>query len=136
MSGDKKKNKPYISFSENLQALTGLPSEISKEGLTVGKNSWDVTGGMQNMYIYSDLVQYSNIGDTTAPVLSVVNYRGGPGKLEHLEYEPTTPVYVPVSHTVFDSIRVKLITKTGDYFPFTSGETMLLVHVRPREPRL
>ncbi|MCP4393476.1 MAG: hypothetical protein GY804_04310 [Alphaproteobacteria bacterium] len=126
----------YMELSENLQAVTGLPETISKAGITVGSNSYDENGGMQNMYIYTDLVQLTNIGDTLGPVLSVVNYKGHSGILHHLTYEPSTPVYVPLSKTYLDSITVELKTKTGRQFPFTSGEILVLIHVRQKEPRL
>lgn len=128
--------KPYLELSENLQVITGLPKVIFKQGFTVGTGSWDMTGGVQNMYIYISLAKNINIGQTLAPVLSVVNY--DKSLSAQVEYEPKNVVYVPLNVSAYEiqNITVELRTKTGDYVPFTAGEALLVVHIRPRIPRL
>lgn len=132
-SGDGK-TTPRIEFSENLQTVMSFPKVISKVGYETSEHSYDMFGGLAHMYCYCDIVRNVNIGDTLAPLLSVVNYN--PGRTEnHAAYEPKHMVYVPVSKTFFDHISVEIRTKTGVFYPFASGETMLLIHVRPRLPR-
>lgn len=134
-SGDGGKTQPFISFSGNLQTLTGLPEEVSRTGYTYGVNSWNVSGGLQNLYVYTDLVQQSNIGNTLAPILAVINYSGIPGdNRQQIQYEPQTPIYIPVVQNILDTITVELRTKTGQYFPFMSGESFLLIHIKPKLP--
>lgn len=111
---------------------------MTGDQIYAAKGTWDSTGGVHSIYCYCDIIRNINIGDTTAPVLAVINYKGevGDRNLKLIEYEPKNPIYIPVSKNIFDNIKVELRTKTGLYYPFSAGEVLLLVHIRPREPKL
>jgi len=125
--------KTRIEFSKNIQSLTGLPAVVKTEGKTVGK-SFDLTAGIRHLFCYTDIIKNINIGDTVAPILSVVQLKGRAEGQE--EYEPRNPIYVPMSNLYLDSVKVELRTHFGLNFPFISGDALLLIHIRPRLPRL
>lgn len=120
--------KPFISFSENIQILTGLPAEISKEGHTVGK-PWDSSGGLSTLYCYCDIMKNVNIGDAVAPIILVTKYEQIKEN-SAIEYEPLNPVYVPLSKKQLNSVTIEIRSRTGMLFPFTAGESMVLLHIR------
>ena len=127
------RNLPYLKLSGNLQALTGLPEVINKNGVTAAEQPWNLLSTLNNIYCYTDIVSNCIIGTTKAPIIAVFNYEGGSSNASQIQYEPRNPVYMPVSKNVFNEIRVEFRTKTGEYFPFTSGETMVIFHVRPKK---
>ena len=128
------KDDPYLELSQNLQALTGFPEKIAEKGYTLGEY-WNSTGGLTNLYCYSDLIVNSNIGNTVAPVAAVIKYKqdeeGG-----STEYEPQNPIYIPVSKTFIDTVTIEFRSKAGIPFPFMSGETMVVFHIRPKQLKL
>jgi hypothetical protein len=126
--------QPYIKFSDNLQVLTGLPRYITDRGYTISKDSFDMTGGIQNIYCYCDLLKNVNIGDALAPIAAVVSY--SPTSEAQAVYEATNPIYVPLKQTEFSEVTIELRTKTGAYVPFTSGEVMCIIHIRQKMPSL
>lgn len=126
---------PFMKLSKNLQVITGLPDEITKEGITSSAQGWDMSGGVQNIYCYCDLLQNVNIGDTHAPVLCVLAYKPGL-RSSQVEYSAQNPIYTPINKTLIEEITIEFRTKVGDYVPFITGEAMVLIHIRPKLPRL
>jgi hypothetical protein len=126
---------PYIEFSKNIQSFTGLPEIIDGEGITEGKTPWDPYGGCHNIYIYSDIVKSVNVGDTVAPLLAVTTYQNTEDHRQ-IEYEPKTPIYIPLSKDILDTVSVELRTKLGVRYPFSSGEVILVTHIKMQRPKL
>jgi len=131
---DDGKTAPFLKLSENLQVLTGLPRFIMGRGYTKSMNSYDLTGGIQNIYCYCDLVRNVNVGDTVGPLLAVLSYKNS--NSAQIEYEPKNPIYVPVNKNLINDITLELRTKTGKYIPFTSGETLVVIHIHQSTPSL
>ena len=131
-AGDK--TKPQIHLSQNLQAITGLNEKMERGGTYTSDATWDVTGGLHNMYLYSDAIKNTNIGNTVAPVLSVVSYR--PDSEFQVEYQPKNLIYLPLSTDFIQTVLIEVTTKTGQYFPFSSGELLVVLHIRARRSRL
>ena len=127
------KHAPYIRFSKNLQVLTGLPTAVHKATVVEG-TTWDPSGGLTCIYCYSDLVRNSLIGNNAAPIVAVLKYNQA--ETGAVEYEPKNAVYLPLATNYLDNITVELRAKTGILFPFTTGETMLLFHIRMKRPAL
>ena len=127
--------EPYIKLSENLEVLTGLPRVVFGTGFTVSDKFYDMSGGIQNIYCYCDLVQKSNIGNTLAPVMAVLSYKSS-NQGAQVDYEPKNPIYIPFSTLQFQTITVELRTKIGQYVPFTAGESLAVIHVKQKSPSL
>ena len=127
---------PYIKLSKNLQSLTKLPEIIQKTGPTFGSTYFEEYGGMENMYVYVDFLHNTVVGDTVAPILNAVAFKGDADSFHPIEYEPINPIYMPLSKTYLDTITVEIRTKTGEYFPFISGESLAVLHIRARSPKL
>ena len=99
-----------------------------------GETPWDVAGGHDNIYLYTDLVQHSPIGNGEAPVMTIVNYfaQGDLDAAVQVEYQPKHLIYLPVNKRLVQRVRVELRTKTGQFFPFAFGETIVVIHIRPK----
>lgn len=128
---------PFIKFSENLQSLVGFQEKIDKAGEYYAQDMWDATGGFGDIIVLSNVVQRSYVGNKRLPILQNFTFKGGPQHSMQLEYEPSTPVYIPLTTRYIDNIEIRLTTSDGDLFPFIQpGETIVLVHIRPKVPRL
>ena len=83
------------------------------------------------MYVYCDLVAPQLIGDTTAPLLKIVNMdisKYSYGSVNSVMY--TSPHYVPVSKSTFETIEIHLRDHTGKKLPFTFGTSCVKLHFR------
>jgi hypothetical protein len=123
---------PTLKISENLAIITKFPMSITQRGYTIGVEPWDMTAGLSIVYCYCDIIQKVHIGDTLAPIFMLSNYSFNRKSGGHqILYEPKNPIYVPVSSEIINTVTVEFRTQLGAYFPFTTGETMILVHIRP-----
>ena len=126
--------EPYLNLSDNLASLTGLPKIMTGFGTSVSSHPVDMSGGMQNVYLYCDLMQNSHIGDTMGPLLCIFSYHKSAVRRQ-LEYEPKNLVYFPITKEIISEVTVEARGRTGVYAPFESGELMVLIHVRPKRSR-
>ena len=120
-----------MKLSDNLAVITGLPRFITGYGLTVSEQPFDMSGGIQNLYLYCDLMHNSNIGDVMGPLLSIFSYHKSTTAAQ-LEYEPKNLVYMPITSEIISEVTIETRTKVGVYAPFSSGELLVVLHVRPR----
>jgi hypothetical protein len=127
---------PYMKISPNIQAITGLPSTTEKPGYTISATSWDASGGNSIFYVYSDLTEYVNIGNTKAGVVGIFGWGSGTPVHNQYEYEPRNLIYTGVNKNIIDSIKINIRNKTGDLIPFVGGECLVVLHVRIRDPKV
>lgn len=126
---------PYVDLSKNLQAYTGIKQIIDRAGSYQSEGTYDTSAGHQNLLCFTDLIEPINVGDTFAPIIFVGGFSAPPG-FQMIEHEVKRPIYTKVNKTSIQTIRVEFRNKIGDYFPFMSGETMVLAHIRACKPRL
>ncbi len=137
MNTDKKGGvMPYIEMSENLAALTGLPIYTKKIGYIIGDRSFDLSGGISGFYKYSNILENSYVGTTTAPLLAIVPYdfKVQHGSVQH--WSPKKIHYISIRDPVIQEVKIELRTKTGVYVPFSGGaaETLVVLAIRRKQP--
>lgn len=127
-----KKSAPFLEFSPNIQSLTGLPHIVSRRGITFSKGAWDVTGGSGQLFVYCDLCDpNTNVGSTTAPVISVFGMGVGQQTELQYEYEPKTLIYTKVNKEIITSVTINIRNKMGKLIDFQSGQTLIVLHLKP-----
>ncbi len=134
ISGDKK-TIPYLEMNENVSVLTGLPMRLEKVGFVVGDHAYDLSGGISAIYIYSDVIAHSYIGNSSSPILAIVPYKfENYGTIQ--SYSPRKIMYFPVKNSSILEIAIELRTKTGRFLPFPGGgsETILILNMRKKSP--
>jgi hypothetical protein len=85
--------------------------------------------GVQSIFIYCDVADYSLVGDTSAQVLRNVAIRGGKNQVVTEKFE--APHYTPVLPSHFETIHVLLANDLGDAVKFAVGKTIVKLHFRP-----
>ena len=76
--------------------------------------------------MYSDVVQTILVGDTFAPLLSVVPERCVFGEMIYKEY--SSPVYSDLYKNSFSAIEIYLMDNAGRSIPFEFGKVTVLLH--------
>jgi hypothetical protein len=88
----------------------------------------DLQAGIHALYVYCDLLQFTNVGDIKAPLLRVVNSGGEVGDVVTRYYE--RPRYVPLQKKNFDSIQIIIRDDLGEKIQFENGKVLLTLHFR------
>lgn len=82
---------------------------------------------IQNIYIYSNLVEEIPVGDTYAPLLQVVPVRNGVyGSVQHHEF--LNPLYTSLATNDLSVIEIKLCDDRGNVIEFDVGNVILKLH--------
>jgi hypothetical protein len=124
-----------IYFPETLESVLGLTSSqnpscnSAREKVTVkGELSCNLQTGVQALYVYCDLLQFTYVGDIKAPLLRVVDSGGEAGDVVTRYYE--RPRYIPVQKKSFDTIQIIIRDDLGEKILFESGKVLLTLHFR------
>ena len=86
----------------------------------------DSNRGFNSLYPYCDAAEA--IPDIKAPLLRVVDAAGNFGDLIHRLY--TTPHYVPVSRTEFNTMEIDIKNEFERSVPFEFDKTIVTLHFR------
>ena len=81
------------------------------------------------MMVYTDMIQYTMIGNTAAPLLGVVPIR----EAEYgttVQYVFNAPQWVPLNKSTVDTINIKLYDEYGCELQFASGTVMVQLMLR------
>ena len=81
------------------------------------------------MFVYSDIVESSPIGNAMALIMRTVHLELD-GTMQTLHRKYTAIHYFPVRTSVLDMIEVHLANVYGEDMEFYEGESSLIVHFR------
>ena len=85
------------------------------------------------LYVYSDVVSSSLVGDAIVPLLRMVPVVGRRGGMSHVEY--INPVYYPVVKQNFSTIEIYITDSAGRKIHFRQGGTTIMLHFRRKKYR-
>lgn len=122
--------QPQMLLGNDLQAFLGMPPMMNGNG-KYNLTPYDLTAGLSAAYLYTDLTSYISVGDTRAPLLCVFTLNTKDAAPQ-LEYQPSKPLYIPVTKNLISDIKIEIRGRTGVFIPFESGEIVCLIHIRPR----
>ena len=97
-------------------------------GEHVADRTFDLHSNLPMLYLYSDIVSYSFVGDTQAPLLRVVDAQGAYGQMVQMTF--THPHYVPLAQNSFESIEININDELGKVVPFEFGKAVVTLHFR------
>ena len=125
-------NKTWITVSNDFMKYLGFPRgwpSNPRPHMTASK-MLDMNRGMNLMYIYSDVVSHSIVGDVETPLLRVCNISGRDGDLVRTIF--THPHYVPLARSEFENIEINISSELGCPIPFMHGKALVTLHFRPK----
>ena len=103
-------------------------AEMIGPSYNVSDIAGDINRGCNTLFVYCDIAEDVIVGDTKAPLLRTVNVQGEYGETTHKIY--STPLYVPVRKSHFDTIEINIRNETGQFVPFAFGTTIVTLHFR------
>jgi hypothetical protein len=123
----------FVQFDDVMASLLGIRNNrlgnTNEEATFIeGPMTCDISGGIQDLYVYVDVVEHVPVGDTEAPLLRIVNASGMMGENVHRIYD--RPRYLPVQKNRFDSIECNIRDCFGKLVPFEGGQVIVILHFR------
>ena len=118
-----------LQLPVNLALQLGFGPGVFLTGKTESKHVVDVMFRAQTVYVYSDIVKHSIVGDKRAPLLRVVNVNPLGGDTQTVTFQPL--IYQPVSKSSFRQISIYLRDRTGQPIPFERGAVTVVLAFRP-----
>jgi hypothetical protein len=123
----------FVQFDDVMSSLLGIRNNRlynpnAKAKFIQGPMTCDISGGIQDLYVYVDVVENVPVGDTEAPLLRIVNASGWTGENVHRIYD--RPRYMPVQKNRFDSIECNIRDCFGKLVPFEGGQVIVILHFR------
>ena len=89
----------------------------------------DMSAGFNNLYIYLDIVEQTDIGDAYAPIVTTfpnkLSVDGFAGSVHH---EPKNLIYRRLQNKIFDIIEVNIKDDSGNFVRFNSGNIVIKLH--------
>lgn len=132
---------PYIANVLGLETMiVTLPAEVCSSGHAIdirlmeniGTRSPKL-GGIQALYIYTDIVEYQVVGDTLAPLLAYVDVEKSPG--ERVGHICRPLVYLPVNKSLIDSIGIRICDEHGNEINFPDDVENVVVRLHFRKAK-
>lgn len=114
--------RPDVIFiGKSIQYQLGLENFPSKYE---GKFTMDVTGGLNYLWIYCNLVQPQIVGDTMTDLLATVPIKVEQNStINFMRFE--RPQFVPLKTHDFNSIRIEIKDHQDQLFPFQFGAVLI-----------
>ena len=97
-------------------------------------HTFDLKNSILFLYVYSDIVSYSVVGDTKVPLLRVCDTEGEYGHMVKALF--THPYYVPIARNDFDTVEININTELGVPVPFEFGKSVVILHFRRKNKLL
>ena len=119
-----------IHFDSIIQNVLGFSKSSSVEaGTTVADARPNLVRGIHNLYIYTNIVEWSRVGNIEAPLLRTLPLSTVQKQIINREF--INRVYVPINRNIIDRIDISIRDDAGDVIPFDrSGITVLTLEIR------
>ena len=122
-----------LLFPKQLGQILGLDSTMIEKPIGneqhIFKFNVDLHRSFSSLFIYSDIADFTFVGDIVAPILRVVPFNPVT-ELVHVHKEFKNLHYVPVSKYVIDQVYISIKTETGSKVPSVTGKTMIKLRFR------
>ncbi len=126
-----------IQFHPQLARLLGFvenefshgEDEIYEHKLVRGKYPIDLTAGIQSLYIYSDVVEDSIIGDGKYPLLRIVDVETT-NQRRTVTRQYSFPQYKQLRSHFIQQISIKINTDSGQPCKFQTGKSVITLHFK------
>ena len=120
-----------VRLSEKTLYMLGLNSESAVFSHGLHKSVTDPNlDSITSLFVYSDICQYSLIGDASAPLLRIVQVKNDDERMVTKTFPHV--YYTCVSKRNFDTVEIYIRDDTGVQIPFAYGKLVVTLHFRKR----
>jgi len=117
-------------LSKKLQYTCGFNDPIMDRDETIAKYPVAIRGGIDALYIYSDIVAPQVVGNVHTQLIRICHITGKHGDIFHTVFQP--PNYLPVLYKEITKIDITIGTDTGKVVPFLYGNVICKLHFRKK----
>lgn len=90
----------------------------------------DVDAGLHSLFVYSDIVENTIVGDRNVPLLRIISVKGKDGETTDAIF--SQPHYLPVAGSNIQIIEINIMDDLGNPVQFERGKVHATLHFRPR----
>jgi len=130
-TGDPQRTILEFMLSPKLQLRLGITDDftcVNASGSYTADEKFILNEDLNLMFVYCDVASHTVVGDTTAPLLRVINLNSETCEMNRLSFPDIH--YKPVQKRQFDSIEISINTARGLVLPFESGRSVVTLHFR------
>ncbi|KAI1690601.1 hypothetical protein Ddc_24826 [Ditylenchus destructor] len=109
-----------VQLSFVLNYTLGFQEGRYLENNEIAKRMPDLRGGIDQLYVYTNVCQDMIVGDRLTNMIRNVSVSGKPGQVIEKIYD--SPIYNKIMHHSLDEIEVDIRTNDGRPIPFETGE--------------
>ena len=87
---------------------------------------------IEDMFVYTDIVDWSRVGSIESPLLDVINISEAlqsPG-IDSKQFHVPCPKYTTVIHQTVNKITIRILDSVGNHFGFNHGRVRVGLHFR------
>ncbi|XP_023238842.1 uncharacterized protein LOC111637567 [Centruroides sculpturatus] len=114
-----------VEFGNELKDFLGFTTAKYPPGEYISHYPIEMSAGISEIFIYSNIISSHHVGDITAPLLRVTPVMGE--KEDQIFRVYSTPLYFPVKKNYIDSIEIELRSAGGKEIVFFGGKTLLVL---------
>ena len=85
---------------------------------------------LPTLFIYSPIIEYQSVGDTSAPLLALAPIQGAFGSYCFYKYD--RPLYCKLAHNYISDLEIQILDHRGTEVPLGKAVTFLLLLFRKR----
>ena len=117
-------SKSAKSLGEILGFNPGLSNTLIGSDNQVFTYAVDLNMTHHQMFVYSDVADYTYVGNITAFILRIVSYKQSKSSTQsHQEF--VNMHYVPLAKSYIDQVHIDIKDEIGRSVPFVGGKTLV-----------
>lgn len=127
----------WPDMGEEVQQILGLPTplhthpdRIESSTIVTGYKKPDLATGVDALYVYSDVVTPTIVGDSFSPILRVIPVTHAIEFGENVDVIFPHPYYYKVSKRELSTITINIKDGTGSLIPFEFGRVIVTLHFK------
>jgi len=124
-------NSQEFYISPELRLRLGITTRFTgkqKNAFYLADEKFILNEDLHLMFVYCDVASHTVVGDTTAPLLRVINLNMESGVMKRLSFPDIH--YIPVQKRHFETIEISINTARGSIMPFETGRSVVTLHFR------
>jgi hypothetical protein len=91
------------------------------------------SGGLNTMYVYTNIIKDQPVGGTAIPLLRIINLKRSSNREDFSCRMYTRLYYGPLHASRFDTINIQLRNDTGELIHFEYGKVVLILEFRRKK---
>lgn len=116
-----------IIYEEDVHKIANF---IYLDNFPIESDIIDIEGSINSLFVYSDVVEKTHVGDSMSPLLAAVNVLSKTDFGQQVYHRFENPYYKPIAKHVINSIEIDIRTEFGNLIPFQFGRTWGTLHFK------